>query len=360
MQATSGIRSFMTEESKSRIMNALNTFPRSYPVISYFLFIILYAIYIFLGTTVESFHLEDIWTDLGALTKSLLIAYQLAFIKFLLNNSEAIFKDLDSMYENTLFSTQFNKRSLRGSYWYLIIIFLSIIIPFLKRDPLQFSAVDPGNTWAFGLDIYNFFLELISLTLFSIILWLVIDIVWSLTEVGKHSRKFPIKISVFALNVRLKPFKRFVLKCSLLYFIGISLAIISYYDPSIKMADLTYQLILYILLSSLGIVIFTVGLDAVQKIISCKIEHELFAINKEIIGLLEEQRDITSTGDYERRGNELTYLSTSIDVLQKQSERLSQINRRTVFNLETIAYVAISFLIPTITFLVKIRAGGAI
>lgn len=350
----------MTEESKNRMKNVLKTFPRSYPIITYFIFIILYAIYIFLSTTVESFHLEDIWTDLGAVTKSLLIAYQLALIKFLLNNSEAISKDLDSMYENALFSTQLNSRCLRGSYWYLIIIFLSIVIPFIRRDPFQFSAVDPGNTWAFILDVYNLSLELISLSLFSIILWLVIDIVWSLTDVGKHSRESPIKISVFALNIRLNPIKRFVLKCSLLYFIGISLAIVSYYDPSIKMTDLTYQIILYILLLFIGIIIFTLGLDVVQKITSCKIEYELYAINKEIGELLGEQSDITSTGDYERRGTELTYLSISIDVLQKQSERLSQINRRTVFNLETIGSFAISFLIPTITLLVRIRAVGTI
>lgn len=349
----------MTEESKSRIKNALSIFPRSYPVLGYFLFIILYLIYIFLGTKVDSLHLEDIWSNLGAVTKSLLIAYQLVLIKFLLNNSEAIFKDIDSLYGNTLFPIQVN-RSLRGSYWYFTIIFLSIVIPFFNRDPWQFSAVDPGNIWACGLDIYNFLLELISLSLFSIILWLVIDVIWSLVEVGKNFRVSPIKISVFALNMRLKQFKRFVLQCSLLYFIGISLAIISYYDPSLKMAYVTYQTILYILLLSLGIIIFAVGLDSVQQIVSRKIGHELYAINKEIVGLLDEQRDITSTGDYERRGNELTYISTSIEVLRKQSESISQINRRTIYDLGTIGSFVTSFLIPIIILLERMQTGGAI
>jgi len=128
--------------------------------------------------------------------------------------------------------------------------------------------------------------------------------------------------SIFNINMRITAIKSRILKALLFYFVCISLAIISYLNPSVFFSGETGILLILLLI---GISFFFLGLGSIQRALKCQVEFQLDDINKMNQEQIQKIKTITST-DNSNKVDELTYASNTLDAFRKQRADLEQIN----------------------------------
>jgi hypothetical protein len=327
--------------------------PMPYPVASYLVFIIIYLIYWLFSTKVYWFEWH-IFHNFQSLVVGTLIAYLLIGIKFLLDNTRDTFRYIDHLYEDQKISfyTNFQNRYI-GSIWYHMLLILSVIVPFVVSswNSLPYHTQEPDNLWAIGLDVYGYTLLLLILLLFSNLVWLIVNVVWSLNEIGCISKAISAKVNVFSIEMKLRPVRNFLLIFVIYYFFALTLTISTYLGPTNKFP---YEIAFFSVLLFFGMVLFFVGLEAIQRIINCRVENELDILNKKMEELHMQLMDAAAKGGYSENKDEINYVSSNLEVFRKEKDSLIQINRR-AYDLTAIGTFIGSFLIPLVTLLENIR-----
>jgi len=327
--------------------------PLPYSLVSYFVFIIIYSIYWLFSTKVYWFEWH-IFHNFQSLVASILIAYLLIGIKFLLDKTRDTFQYIDLLYEDREinFYAIFKDRYTR-SLLYRMLVILSVIVPFiiLSWNALPYHAGEPHNVWAIGLDAYGYTLLFLILLLLSEMLWLIVNVVWSLNEIRCISKAISSKVNVFGIEMKLRPVRNFLLIFVIYYFFALALAISTYLGPTNKFP---YEIVFFSVLLFFGIVLFFAGLEAIQRLIDCHVENELDNLNKK----MEEQHrllmDSVSKGGYRENKDEINYISGNLEIFRKERDSLIQINRK-AYDLTAIGAFIASFLVPLVTLLENIR-----
>jgi hypothetical protein len=300
-----------------------------YPITSLIIGGIIFSIFVFFSTKVRLFPL-DFFHLLQISTLSVLIAYQLAGIKYLLNNTERIYQKLNPKSEvrvGDLFSNLEHRFS--SSYWYYVTV-ASVIVPFIVIELTQFLGgslnffyLAEPTVWSFLLDIYDYATNYFMLFLLAIILWIIFNIARLLNEIRSDSNRHLIKIDIFSIdNIGgLSPLRNFILKAATYYLICVTLAIISFINP---FSNFSYESFFLIILLLVGVGFFLMGLETVRKIFRTKIEDEIYKINQRYLKQHQRLMEIVSEVNYKDKEDELNWVKTTIETLHTEREQILQ------------------------------------
>lgn len=327
--------------------------PVNYLLASYLLFILLFFIYYLFNLIVIVFQWQNnMWYVLQSSAQCFLIAYLMAGLIYLSEMTRETFKHIDQLYGN-LQEEFFDKIEERvtGARNYHLMLLLSVVAPFIIMSwgQLPYYEWEPDN-WALALDIYNYVLSFLILALLTELLWLMANIVWSINEIGCVSGNFSAAFDVFGIGMKLRPLRNFFLIFIVYYFIAIALVIYTYVSPT---GDISYEPIYFAVLLLIGGVLFVAGLEAIQRIINCRVENELDLLNKRRDEQHRRLFKSVSSGNSSEKTGEIEFISRVLDIIQKERESLLQINRR-AYDIASISLFISSFLIPLLTLLEKL------
>jgi hypothetical protein len=245
-----------------------------------------------------------------------------------------------------------------GARGYHLLLFLSIMSPFIIMSwgQLPYHQYELNNKWALGLDFFNYSLSFLIIVLLIELLWLIINIVWSINEIGKVSNAFSTAIDVFSIVMKLRPLRNFFLIFIIYYFIAIALIISTYLSPTGNLShngEITPESIYFVVLLLIGGALFIAGLETIQRIINCRVENELDILNKR----RDEQHQLLIkailNGNSNQKADEIESISKVLDIIQKERDSLLQINRR-AYDVASVSLFISSFLIPLLTLFEKL------
>lgn len=324
----------------------------NYLLVSYFLLIFLFSLYYLFNLNVITFEWQyNIRYFLQSLAQCFLISYLVSGLIYLTGKTKEVFKYIDSLYgnlKNDFFAGIETK--VTGAAGYHLLLFLSVVSPFIIMSWGQWPYYnwEPGN-WARALDIYNYLLSFLILALLTELLWLIANIVWSINEIGCSSGAFSVAIDVYGIEMKLRPMRNFFLIFIVYYFVAIALVIGTYISPSGK---ISIEPIYFGVLLVVGAVLFVAGLEAVQRIINCRVENELDILNKKRNEQHQALVNIVSSGSAEK-AKDIENASKILDIIHKERESLLQVSRR-AYDIATLSLFISSFLIPLLTLLEKL------
>jgi hypothetical protein len=361
------------DENWNWMEGLFNRVPIPYPIVSITIAFLLYLTFILFNNLLIQKSWPSQKIQLLAFFICTLIAYQMAGIQYLLNVMKIIVLQWDKLFfetgnsEYTLAKERFEK-----SHWYYAIVAL-VMIPFYLVDwvPLlqqglwmHFQSTYLEIFLAFQniwLLLFNIFLKLVGLvTLFLLanILWIIINIAWALRDTKMLQGKCLQKLGIYSARMRLISIRSLIFKILSYYFICIALFIIAYLTPTPNNFYGKETGLLLILLS-IGVIFFFLGLDALQKVLIEQVKCNLDLINKEYQDQTQKLLEITSRRKYNNENEELSFTSNALDALQKQRDQLEGINTN-VFDLYSIAKFIGSFLLTfIIPFLTSKSADAA-
>lgn len=326
-----------------------------YAIVSMITAGIIYLIYILFSKKVVFFPLE-FFHHMEISVLSFLIAFQLAGIQYLLIEMKEIFDDL---IKSADFNRKLKQRFYNSRLYYVTIS--SVIFPFvlidiidiLQGDLVTFYNVEP-TAWSFLLDIFNYSTSLLMILLLATILWIIIYISWALNEIGNDPNQDLIKFDIFSIDRigGLKPFRNLILNTLVVYFVSITLAIIAYISP---FSIFTYESFFLTTLLLVGIGFFFIGIGTIRKISRGRIEDKIKIINEKYE--IEDQKlmDFISEGNSKEKLDELTLLSSTLDTLYANRDRILQIHGNAKgYDIITIVKFISSFILPLMAYLQKI------
>jgi hypothetical protein len=321
--------------------------PLPKPVIYNFTFITIYLIYYFFSTKVFWFE-WNIYHNFQSLAASILIAYLLGGTQFLLDKMRDTLKYIDILNnsDSNDFYAKLEERFTK-SYVNRILLEIFVIGPFiiLSWGILPYQELEPNNKWAMGLDIYGYLLLFFILFLFSEILWILINSIWSLNDISISPNGLILETDVFSTVLKLKPLRNFLLIFIFIYFLAIALAIITYLGPS---NVFPYEIVFFAALLLAGVALFFIGLEAIQGIIDRQVENELDILNKKRVELRELFMSAISRGKPLDKNDEMNNISVALAFVQKEKTDLMEFNKR-AYDITSISIFIVSFLIPLVT-----------
>ena len=264
-----------------------------YQMTSIFLGFFVYFCFLFFSKMVNILPL-NFHQQLSAISMSIIIPFMLGGIQYLVNIMKWIIMHIDAIADSNEGAIYISsKNRFISSNWRYVIMSL-VILPFyivdwitpFQGNPLEhfkeiylpiYSIAKFHTVWGLSFDIYLQALGLFSLILLSYVLWTMFNITWIL-KIWENSCSYNVlDESIFNINMRITAIKSRILKALLFYFVCISLAIISYLNPSVFFSGETGILLILLLI---GISFFFLGLGSIQRALKCQVEFQLDDINK--------------------------------------------------------------------------------
>jgi len=217
----------------------------------------------------------------------------------------------------------------------------------LMKQYFPAYSQDVGNYLALSLDICWLLSGILALFLLATILWIIINIPLALKDVSDNYYNLSMNESVFSMNSKLRPIRDSIMKALTYYFIDISLLAISYID----LTRYLHEVIILLLFLLIGILFFFVGFQSISKLLNGQLQIEQDKINKRSQEYLQQ---LTNLHPANRCKNieEISQISTVLDILQKQREVIGEINTR-VYDLRSILSFLGVLLLPIITEILK-------
>jgi hypothetical protein len=325
--------------------------PANYLLVSYILFILLFSIYYLFSRKVILFEWQNnTWYVSQSLAKSFLISFLIAGLIYLSEKTRETYKYIDLLNGNLTndYFARIEARVIGEKFYHLLLLF-SVVAPFITMSWGQWPYYnwESDNIWALGLDIYNYLLSILILALLTELLWLITNIIRSINEIGCASSAFSTAIDVFGISMKLRPLRNFFLIFIVYYFIAIALVIYTYMSPSSKMS---IEPIYFMVLLVIGGLLFVAGLEAIQRIIDCRVENELDILNNRKKEQDHRLVEVVSSGNFRENAIEIEYISNVLEVIEKKRDSLLQVNRR-AYDVTSVGLFISSFLIPLLTLL---------
>jgi hypothetical protein len=335
--------------------------PVNYLLISYLLFIVFFAIYYLFSWQIRVFHWlirkEDVsvyltWYISQSLAQSILVPYLTAGLIYLSGKTKETFRYIDKLHDGPQ-NYYFNRIQTRviGFRGYHLLLFLSVVVPFIIMSwgRWDYHQKAYGN-WAWGLDIYSYLLSFLILALLTELLWFMANIVLSVNEIGCMADIFSKSVDVFSIGMKLRPLRNFFLIFIVYYFLAITLIIYTYLSP---IGEVSFEPIYFAVLLALGAILFVAGLEAIQRIINCRVENELDNLNKKHAERDRRLMDVVFKDEDDKKASEIDSISKILDIIRKERESLLQIKRR-AYDVASVGLFICSFLIPLFTMLEKL------
>lgn len=339
-----------------------------YPIICSMIGITIYLIYLFLGRMVD---VEWEETDKFIfIVMGVLIAYQLSGIQYLLDKFKKILKyicllsdvDEDNFYTEV-------KAKFAGSLWYYALLAI-VILPFYLTDQIayllgwtspEYTSIEnytfigylmnlflPDYTegssyWFLAYDIYMQLLGFLSLLLLAYILWIVLNITWTLRSVSLNFHSTSSNTNVSSVYMKLRPLKNSILSILFYYLICVSLLVLSF-----GLSGYPLERITVIALFIVGLIFSFIGYGSLNDIVRHQIDFEMDQINKKTKEYTKKLLAIDPNGDYDPKIQETNFISNMLDVLQKQRDSLMKANIK-IYDLKSIIGIISAFMLPILT-----------
>jgi hypothetical protein len=327
-----------------------NSFPLPYPIMSILFSLVLYIIYIFLELKIDNSIISKqrliMAIEIGV------IAYQLCGNLFILAKMKSIFLNLGLIKNNNFnkFLSALKIRFTSNYYYYLVLIL--VIIPFYLinwKNPCNLISIELPYYSIYYIYVY-FFLGFLWLSLLGNILWTIINITWDMNDTANDSADFNSFLSIFAFDNKIKSIRNSIIQVLVYYFIDIALIILFYLNP---LSIGKYEITMLVVLLLIGIVLFFISLNAIQKIRNSRLEFEYDPIdrkiqeqNQKLIFMLDESDCIDI--------DQINFRSSALDLLRKQRDDLTKLDR-SVYDFGTVGAFITSFLIPALSLIDKIK-----
>jgi len=338
--------------------------PLPYPLLCFIIGSIIYSIYILFSKMIDVLPL-NFYAQLSAVSMSILIPFMLGGIQYLFDIMIRIISGIDKLslkHEDNMYVNA--KRRFVNSGWHYIFI-ISVVTPFYLIDwvpPLKESFLDHfketylpiysisefHTIWGLSFDIYIQLLGLFSLFLLSYILWIMFNITWTLKDWESSCCSIALEAGIFNTKMKIVSIKNSILRILFFYFSCISLAIISYLNPT-KFFSKETGLLLVLLL--IGISFFFLGLGAIQQALKSQVERELEEINKKSQEQVQKLKKITSIDNHSEK-DEISTTSDILDVFRKQREELELVNTN-VYDIRSVARFVGMLILPFISSIFK-------
>jgi hypothetical protein len=311
--------------------------PLPYPILCIIIGILIYLGYIFFSMMINVLPL-NFYAQLSAVSMSILIPFMLGGIQYLIDIMVKIIADLEILstgIKNGIYNTT-TKRFTNSNWRYAFIILVvapfylidwipplgETILEHFKETYLPIYSMERFHTlWGLSFDIYLQALGLFSLLLLSYILWIMFNIIWTLDDWKDTCCSSPLENSIFNTKMKMSSIKNSILKILLFYFSCISIAIISYLNPTVFFSKETALLLILLLI---GISFFILGIGAIQKALKSQVEHELEDVNKRSLEQVQKLKAITSNSHVEKDG--IDHISSLLDIFGKQRTEFENIN----------------------------------
>ena len=329
--------------------NFFDKIHKPYLLVSFAVSVLIFLIYLFFSKKVVFFPWE-FYHILEVTALSFLVGFQLGGIRYLLINMRKIFKEIKSNTGQNLDKLYLDLSSMFANSKIYYIIILLIIVPFVLIEILQISsgkvtfyAVEPTK-WSLLLDIYNNFIGYLMLLLLAILLFMIFNIIQILNKMGSES--YDIKIDIFNIDQMggLKPVSDFNLKVLIIYFICVTLAIVSYVNP---FSIFSYESFFLIILLLVGVSFFLLGLGTIRKLLRRQIEKRINVINARYEKQEQRLMELADTKKSYEKGEELKLVSEMLETLHIERERMRQLySKSTGYDLTTLIEFVSSFILP--------------
>lgn len=329
--------------------------PANYLLIFYIVFILLFSLYFIFSRNVILFEWNNnILHMKQSLAESFLIPYLMAGLIYFCRKARDLSKYIDYLYENYR-NNLFDRidGAITGNRGYFLLLEFSFLMPFIifSWGQWPYSNWERGNTWAFALDIFNYFLSFLILILISQLLWLMANVIWSISKFGLCSRSISISFDVVFISIKLNPLKNFFKIFILYYFLAIALIIYTYESPSGKMS---IEPIFFGLLLAMGGLLFFAGLKIIQDIIDYHVEKRLSMLDYRRAQRERILANIISREDIKEENDSIECISKAIEIIQRERDYVIQFNKD-AGNASSVGLFVSSIIIPLLTLLEKLK-----
>jgi hypothetical protein len=342
------------------VKNLLNITQSLYPIVSILIGLLTFIVFLIFSMKVKVFawNFDNL---LKSVTISTLIAFEISGIQYILGKNKIVLDGLRNVYfwSNSNPYDRFETR-LKESPWRYTVVLSPVVISIIIEIYYIYSGFNifawklEQSYWSMMLDIYSQLLNLIIYFLLGILLWINVDMGWTLIKIGDESLDLKLKISIYSIVIELNPLRNLILKISAIYFICITLAIISGFTP---VSLLSPETVLFISLLLFGVVFFIEIIGVIRKLTNHGIDSELKEVNDRIQDQKQKIIRMAYEENYFIKKEELESISSMLEILHKERERLLQlqISQRGV-NLLTIGTFISTFLLPLLTLFEKLQS----
>jgi hypothetical protein len=325
--------------------------------------------------TIEPYIKLNIFSGLIVISSiSLLIPFELLFIINILYKMKPAFRNINISINDDTNKTEenhiyINLKNTFGSQKYYSVVYAVVVLPFVIISLIRVHSMGCKNVflycmsmnsiWNLIVDIYRSSLSFIAISLLATIFWIIINIFLSVREMDKEFVSNELQLDLIHADKLggLSSIKNLILKGTILYSICISIAIMSYFRPidpfSYRGIHFYYEIIYLIILFLLGFIFLVLGLKTLKRVIKSNIKKELGKISDRFERLHLRFLDLASKDKEADKNDELSWISTALDALSDERDRLLAINSE-VYDIKTfsiwltsIALPAISGILPT-------------
>ena len=316
----------------------------NYKVISTLIgFVIFLAYAIFIHNDKFRYLHWDTYTLVAAFALSLLITIQLAGINYFLKDIRASFRIIDEIYLITenVFLNSTNIYIITS----LTLIGIFIFLDFKNETLFPALFNDYGSKWYLIFDVYNHTVSYFMLLLLAVNVWIVFNISSSLNKIKHTYPDIHLKINLYDSDHigGLSQIRNFITNYLVYYFICISLAIISYFNPFNQFGS--YYTIILASLLLLGLYLFFIGIKFISVILNNRVKYVTDIVNKQ----QEDYRNKFMNFDFEN-GCTRDMACTSILLINTYNERqlIDTINKQG-YDFTTFVYLVGSLISPILS-----------
>jgi ABC-type multidrug transport system fused ATPase/permease subunit len=372
-----------------RICNAIHI---PYPLLSLIIGCLVYIIFYFFNTNIDFLAPQwDVQHRINILVKCLTISIQFSGIMYLTNKMKMIFSNLDALEsgaDNNCLSEL--KKRIAGSLWYYVVLVI-VIVPFYIID--LFRGLDGGiaqyyyqhylpcyflkdSLFNLTFDVFNFIIAFMILFMLSTALWIMIALARILNEFSENASFRDLRKYITEIEMTLKAIRRSLVNALAYYFVLISISIPSSTDFISSVASIafsespmdlsikktfetqayTFENVFMIILLLVGIAFFVIGINSLKDIFNSQYQMAMSIINIKSHDYLQKLEELQPYGSPDNDLERLNYISSMLDELQKQRERLMQ-TISPGYSLSTIGTFVTAFLIPLLTIIDKVKPG---
>jgi hypothetical protein len=297
------------------------------------------------------------------------VRYLIAGIPFLGSMMEIIFKQISLMHYDSDFKVYntFMDRFLHSRrYLYIFFIFIFLIKLSLSiHEPINWMHLPLIKTYKLFME---YFIDFIIESLIIVyVIWITLNISWSLSDFKRESANFLERIDVYGLhaldplreNIYIVSFYYLILSFSITtYFIFLSYYYY-YYDQAVAMnhfldlgSGLAFYIIFMLFSVIYGSVFFILGLKSLNDASKWRIEFELQDLNKLYQENFSKFKLLLTNNKGNLRSEEIDVISKSLQTLRDERESIMKI--KTEGNILAAATFFIISIVPPIIALINL------
>lgn len=236
-----------------------------------------------------------------------------------------------------------------------------ILLVVVALPPIVVSYVYSPRFNSTLLNIYNYIIFFFMLYLLATIFWIILSVSTTLEFIAKEPYRNFLKIDLYNVD-RIGGLGRmsdFIMGLVIYYSVGISLAVLSYVDPT-GYESVKFEIAFLLLLLLAGLILLFKGLQFLQKIFRERMFKELNDINEKYLNKYKILTESIADGGSKSEGD-LQFALKSMEALRKEREEREALlyDNEKRFSLTAGIVTLISIILPLLTLFEKMNDFGA-